>query len=76
MEVPWDEAGRFGLMVTDDNATVLRIEHLHICLPQGRNRSNVLPITCEAVSIHIALVTQQIRDNIFTEIILRIRSRS
>ena len=52
------------------DSTVLRIKHFHICLPQRRNGSDIFPVSVEMISIHLSSVTQQIWNNIVSEIVL------
>ena len=61
------------VLIKQVDAGVLRIENFHVCLPQRTDRSNILPVAIEMISIHLAAVAQQVRNNVVTEIIFRVR---
>ena len=54
-------------------SAMFRIKHFHVCFPQRRNRSYILPVSVEMIGIHLSSVTQKIWNDIVSKIILGIR---
>jgi hypothetical protein len=61
------------VLIEQVDTAVLRIEHFHVCFPERRDGAYVFPVAIKMISVHSASVTQEIGDDIITEIILRIR---
>ena len=63
------------ILIKEVDPAVLRIQNLHICLPEGRDRSDILPVSLKVVGVHFSSVLQKVRDNVVSEVVLGVRIR-
>ena len=63
-------AVNFPVFIKQVDAAMFRIKHFHVCFPQRRNRSYILPVSVEMIGIHLSSVTQKIWNDIVSKIIL------
>ena len=61
------------VFIKEIDAAVLRVQDLHVGLPEGGDGPYVLPVSVEVISIHPSSVTQQVGNDVVAKVIFRVR---